>query len=41
MVLQAETVYSLIQARNWYAKNEDLLSFRLPFEPNDVHRAGI
>lgn len=41
VVMQAQTMNSLIQANNWYVKNRDLLSLGLHFESNGTHRAGI
>lgn len=41
MVMQTQTMNSLIQANNWYVKNRDLLSLGLHFESNGMHRAGI
>lgn len=41
VVMQTQTMNSLIQANNWYVKNRDLLSLGLHFESNGMHRAGI
>lgn len=39
--MQTQSVYSLIHAKSCYVKNEDLLSFRLHFDSNNMHRAGV
>lgn len=39
--MQTQSVYSPIQAKSCYVKNEDLLSFRLHFGSNNMHRAEV
>lgn len=41
VAMQTQSVYSPIQAKSCYVKNEDLLSFRLHFDSNNMHRAVV